>query len=61
MWLNFGNALRVLLGVVTDYTPSAFLPMGMTGFIELTALVIWAVHIARPLLGNGLRRAFSVT
>lgn len=55
--LNAWNALRVAFEVVTDYTPSAFLPMGLP---ESAALVIWAVHIARPLLGNGLRRAYRV-
>lgn len=58
--LNIGNGLRVAFEIVTDYTPSAFLPMGLIGFVELTALLIWAHHITRPLLRNGLRRAFSV-
>ncbi|MCA9182062.1 MAG: hypothetical protein KDA51_11435, partial [Planctomycetales bacterium] len=43
--LNIGNALRVGLEVATMYTPSAFLPMGLTGFVELTGLVLWGVVI----------------
>lgn len=59
--LNLGNAMRVGFEVMTDYTPTAFMPMGMTGFIELTALAIWAAHVSRPLLSAGIRRAFSVS
>ncbi len=40
--LNVGNAGRVLCEIATDYNPQAFGPMGFTGFIELTALVLWA-------------------
>ena len=40
--LNIGNAARVGFEVATDYSPGAFLPMGVTGFIELCALAIWA-------------------
>ncbi len=39
--LNLGNAARVGLEVATDYTPSAFKPMGVTGFIELLGIGIW--------------------
>lgn len=48
--LNVGNALRVAGEILTDYTPAGFLPMGVTGFIELAALVLWAVYIGRILL-----------
>jgi hypothetical protein len=36
--------------VATDYTGKAFMPMGVTGFVELTGLVIWAWYVARPML-----------
>ena len=48
--LNLGNAARVILEIGTDYTDHAFMPMGVTGFIELVALVIWASNVARPML-----------
>lgn len=48
--LNFGNAMRVSLEVATDWTPRAFGPMGLTGFIELTALIIWASTVVRILV-----------
>ncbi|HVL38194.1 MAG TPA: NnrS family protein [Fimbriimonadaceae bacterium] len=50
--LNLGNAARVGLEIATDYSGSAFLPMGVTGFVELTALLIWAVHVAKPMLSR---------
>lgn len=48
--LNIGNAARVILEITTDFTTRAFMPMGVTGFIELVALVIWACHVAHPML-----------
>lgn len=50
--LNLGNAARVVLEIATDYTHAAFKPMGVTGFIELVALVIWAADVARPMLAR---------
>lgn len=47
--LNLGNAARVGLEIATDYRFDAFLPMGFTGFIELLALIIWAVVMIGPL------------
>jgi hypothetical protein len=50
--LNLGNAGRVALEVGTDYSPAAFLPMGATGFVELTGIAIWGftllVLLVRP-------------
>lgn len=40
--LNIGNCCRVALEVWTDYTRTAFAPMGFTGFVELIGLGIWA-------------------
>lgn len=50
--LNLGNAARVSLEVATDYTPMAFAPMGVTGFIELTGLAIWAFTMVRMMVGR---------
>jgi hypothetical protein len=48
--LNLGNTLRVGLQIVTDYTPAAFAPMGISGFIELVALILWAGYMVRALV-----------
>jgi putative Mn2+ efflux pump MntP len=48
--LNLGNAARVALEVASNFTPSAFTPMGLTGFIELVGLGVWAYHVAGPML-----------
>ncbi len=50
--LNLGNALRVAGEIITDYTPASFLPMGVTGFIELAALALWAVYLGRLILSS---------
>jgi len=50
--LNLGNTLRVILEIGTDYSRSAFLPMGVTGFIELVALLIWASAVVPPMLSS---------
>ncbi|HRK22928.1 MAG TPA: NnrS family protein, partial [Fimbriimonadaceae bacterium] len=47
--LNIGNAGRVGLEIATDYTQAAFLPMGVTGFVELTALIFWAAYVLRTM------------
>ncbi|MBS1724810.1 MAG: hypothetical protein JSS66_17850 [Armatimonadetes bacterium] len=51
--LNAGNAARVVLEVATDFTPNAFVPMGVTGFVELIGLALWGGHILSLLLRNG--------
>lgn len=49
-WLiNIGNGLRVAMEAASDYSHAIFLPMGFTGFIELTGLTIWAFHVAKPM------------
>jgi hypothetical protein len=48
--LNVGNAGRVGLEVATDYSQAAFLPMGATGFIELTAILLWGIVLLGLLL-----------
>lgn len=50
--LNLGNAARVMLEILTDLNRAAFLPMGWTGFIELTGLAIWSAVMLRLLLGG---------
>lgn len=57
--LNVGNAARVGLEIATDYTGRAFLPMGITGFVELLGLSIWAYHVAKPMLAGVFRRQLA--
>jgi len=47
--LNTGNALRVGCEIATDYTRAAFPLMGLTGFIELLALLLWAAALVPAL------------
>lgn len=55
--LNVGNTARVTLEIATDFTLAAYAPMGITGFVELLGLAIWAFHVARPLLISRLLKA----
>jgi hypothetical protein len=55
--LNVGNAARVGFEIATDYSSAAFLPMGVTGFIELCALGIWAYSIVSMMKSR--QRAFA--
>jgi hypothetical protein len=55
--LNLGNGFRVVLEVATDFTSAAFAPMGLTGFIELTALAIWGAHMLAIMAGRQVNRA----
>lgn len=58
--LNVGNVARVGLEIATDYRIAAFAPMGWTGFVELLALGIWAVHVGGPLVRSRIRgRAYA--
>lgn len=57
--LNLGNAARVGLEVATDYSSAAFMPMGVTGFVELVALGIWAYHVGRPMLTKKLELSIA--
>lgn len=60
--LNIGNSARVFCEIGTDYTPAAFRPMGITGFVELLGLILWAapmVSIMFPRLLASRRRAVA--
>ncbi len=46
--INVGNAGRVSLQILTDWIPSVAYPLvGLTGFIEVTALVWWGIGLWR--------------
>ena len=48
--LNLGNAARVFLQIASDYTPAVYGLAGLTGFVELIGLFIWAGYMLRILL-----------
>lgn len=48
--LNLGCALRVSQQVLTDLTPTAFVPAGVSGVIEVTGLAWWATWIVPRLV-----------
>ncbi|HVP62227.1 MAG TPA: hypothetical protein VMT11_16825 [Myxococcaceae bacterium] len=50
--INFGCFLRVSLQVASDWTPHAFHLIGISGLLELTALVLWAGVLYRGLVGR---------
>lgn len=45
--LNLGNAMRVTFQIATDFTPSAYPIMGVSGFIEVVGLSLWAYELVR--------------
>jgi hypothetical protein len=48
--LNVGNAMRVLLQILTDFAPSAAYPLlGLSGFIEVAALAWWGFELWRTM------------
>lgn len=55
--LNLGCFLRVSLQIWSDWTPAAFWVIGVSGVLELTALLLWAAVLWRGLLGRVPRPA----
>jgi len=45
--LNLGNMMRVGFQIATDYTHSAYSIMGLSGFIEVVGLTLWAYELVR--------------
>lgn len=43
--LNVGNTMRVSFQIATDFTPSAYPIMGISGFIEVVGLTLWAYEL----------------
>jgi hypothetical protein len=43
--LNIGNAMRVSFQIATDFTPGAYPIMGVSGFIEVVGLTLWAYEL----------------
>jgi hypothetical protein len=55
--LNLGCFLRVSLQVASDWTPAAFRVIGLSGVLELVALLLWAGALWRGLVGRVPRAA----
>jgi hypothetical protein len=59
--LNAGNALRVSTQIATDFVPSAYGVMGLSGFIEVIGLSLWGYELFRNIRhGVSLERAILV-
>jgi len=54
--LNTGCALRVTFQTLTDFTPLAFPAAGASGLLEVAALAIWGLHLARMMYPKALER-----
>lgn len=54
--LNVGNTWRVVSQITTDFYPTAFGIIGISGFIELVALSLWGYELIRNIrAGNRLQ------
>ena len=43
--LNLGNLTRVTFQIATDFSPSAYSVMGVSGFIEVVGLALWGYEL----------------
>ena len=43
--LNLGNLTRVCFQIATDFSPSAYAVMGVSGFIEVVGLTLWGYEL----------------
>lgn len=58
--LNLGNAIRVSTEIATDFTPSAYSVMGVSGFIEVLGLALWGYELISNMReGKRLQRKAS--
>jgi uncharacterized protein involved in response to NO len=60
--LNLGNLTRVSFQIATDFSPSAYKVMGVSGFIEVVGLTLWAYELfANMRVGKKLARESVAT
>jgi hypothetical protein len=70
--LNLGNLTRVTFQIATDFSPSAYSIMGVSGFIEVVGLTLWGYELIanmragtrlenRPNRGNTLGHTIEIT
>jgi len=45
--LNVGNMMRISFQIATDFTPHAYRIMGVSGFIEVVGLSLWAYELLK--------------
>lgn len=58
--LNLGNMMRVTFQIATDFTPNAFPILGISGFIEVVGLSLWAIELVRNMrVDTALERKVS--
>ena len=58
--LNLGNLTRVSFQIATDFSPSAYAIMGVSGFFEVLGLTLWGYElIANMRVGRKLERDLS--
>src|SRR4030095_3089554 len=43
--LNVGNLTRVSFQIATDFSPTAYRVMGVSGFIEVLGLILWSYEL----------------
>ncbi|MBI4164520.1 MAG: NnrS family protein [Acidobacteria bacterium] len=59
--INIGNAGRVVLQILTDFVPRIAYPLvGVTGFLEVTAITWWGIELWRVMNASQARRAAAV-
>jgi hypothetical protein len=59
--LNLGNLTRVTFQIATDFSPSAYPVMGISGFIEVFGLTLWGYELfANMRVGKKLEKESSV-
>ncbi|MBI1941980.1 MAG: NnrS family protein [Acidobacteria bacterium] len=59
--INVGNAGRVVLQILTDFIPQVAYPLvGLTGFVEVTALAWWGVELWHTMNLSTARRTGAV-
>jgi NnrS protein len=60
--INAGNAGRVLLQILTDWSPKIAYPLiGFTGFVEVVGLAWWGIHLWRVMNMARTHRSRALT
>ena len=60
--LNLGNLTRVSFQIATDFSPTAYSVMGVSGFIEVVGLTLWGYELfANMRVGKKLERELTAT
>jgi uncharacterized protein involved in response to NO len=57
--LNFGNLTRVSFQIATDFSPTAYRVMGISGFIEVVGLSLWGYELFANMRGRKLEKGLG--